>query len=166
MAERHCSKQKFKWSSLKGKSGTGEKNSRIQQFLLWTASSEYGAKGRGVVPSWRGNTRQKKSERHTGGWCMDLDFKFLLQVSNNLNQPSPAAAVARPLLPCGAPSPPSLVGSLCTVSSYLEMKALGGESKSPSQAGSAHQAWTRQQLKTETSNCSIGGWQKQSPHYW
>lgn len=44
----------------------------------------------------------KKSERCTGGPCMYLDFEFLLQVSDNLNQPSQAAVVTCPLPSCRA----------------------------------------------------------------
>lgn len=38
----------------------------------------------------------KKSEKHTGGPCVDLDFQFLLQVSDNLNQLPLAAVVTCP----------------------------------------------------------------------
>lgn len=53
---------------------------------------------------------------------MGLDFKFLPQVSDNLNLSSQAAVMTSPLCPVEHKHSLSLVGSLWSLSSYLKIK--------------------------------------------
>lgn len=154
MAEHHYSKQKFKWFSLKRKSGIGVKNSRFsnssfgQLFRVW---SKRRRKSSSILER---KYKTKKSQRHTGGPCMDLDFKCLLQVSDNLNQPSLAAE-----------HKPSRSGRFS-----LHCQQLLGNGglwwwvqTSPSGRLSSPKV---NPAVAPCRNCSIGGWQKQWPHYW
>lgn len=68
------------------------------------------------------NYKTKRSERHNGGPQMGLEFKFLPQVSDNLNQSSQAAIITSPLCPVERKCSLNLVSSLWSVSSYLKMK--------------------------------------------